>query len=98
MNHSFEIFIKNRNLLPKINTSHKVTCIQLNQKKILLHVEIIVVNDSDVIVKLKDYMVSVYQILPLKREVEEMINRDSSKINYKHNFLQNKWGVIAYAQ
>ena len=43
-------------------------------------------------------MVSVYQILPLKREVEEMINRDSSKINYKHNFLQNKWGVIAYAQ
>jgi hypothetical protein len=77
---AYYLFIKNRQEYPRAEVKHKLIQKHLDYGKILLHVEVEVVNLGEVLISLESGEVRLLQVLPVQEEIEKAIQSDEDPV------------------
>jgi hypothetical protein len=77
---TYFLFIKNRQKYPRADVKHKLVQKYLGYGKILLHVDVEVINLGDVLISLKSGHIRLLQVLPLCGKIDEALQADDDPV------------------
>ncbi|MGL4622826.1 hypothetical protein [Chroococcidiopsis sp.] len=84
---TYTLFLKRRQAFPRPKIEHQVVIKKLDSTKYLLFATILIVNSSEVLLKIRSGSIWVQQVLPITPEVQSLIERYGE---YKH--VAPLWG------
>lgn len=74
---TYLLFVKQRQRFPRLSLSHNIFSVILNNRKSLIHIEIKIVNQGSVIVKLDEADIKIYKITPLGSKFKSFLNQQN---------------------
>ena len=74
---TYMLFVKQRKRFPRISIYHNVFSVILNNKKSLIHIEIKIINQGNVIFKLDKADIRIYKITPLNSQFKSFLNQQN---------------------
>lgn len=90
---SYRLFVKKRQIYPRAQLAHRITCLPLTQKEKLLNVVVTVSNIGDVLVTIASAKARIQHILPLESVFAEKLKKREDPV--KKDYSMVEWLPLA---